>query len=339
MQALEELKKIYSDFNDLIKNINNIEELKNLEIDFLGRKHGKLTLVLKKIKDLSVEEKKIFGQESNKIKKSIIELIEEKKEFFQENNEDFFDYSLPAKKINRGYKHPISQFIEDIEDIFSDLNFDIVESDEVDDEDHNFNHLNIPPFHPAREMQDTFWIKNLEKMVARSQTSNMQIHWMENNKPPFRIIAPGKVFRKDSDATHSPIFHQMEALVIDKNISLSNLKHTLHLALKKLISPKVQLRFRTSYFPFTEPSLEVDSSCVICDGKDKNCRVCKGTGFLELGGAGIVHPNVLKNVGLDPKEWNGFAFGFGLERQIMIKHQIDNIKRFYENDVRFLSQF
>jgi phenylalanyl-tRNA synthetase alpha chain len=203
----------------------------------------------------------------------------------------------------------------------------------------NFNALNIPEHHPAREMQDTFWVKNLKKHVLRTQTSNVQIHFMEQNEPPFRIIAPGKVFRKDSDATHSPMFHQIEGLMVDKDISLAHLKFVLLCALRELLSADLELRFRLSYFPFTEPSLEVDASCPICSGKNPDCKVCKGTGWLEIGGAGMVHPNVLKNVGLEPKEWNGFAFGFGIERQVMIRHQIDDLRQFYENDLRFLEQF
>jgi len=336
-----ELEKIRQEAIEKISQAKNMEELREIEIEYLGRKQGALALLLREVPKLPQEERPEMGKQGNIVKNEITDLLAGKMVAFEgaEETGGFFDYSAPSKKRHLGKIHPISRFIREVEDIFGRLGFDIADGPEVDDEHHNFNALNIPEHHPAREMQDTFWIKNLKKHVLRTQTSNVQIHFMEENEPPFRIIAPGKTFRKDSDATHSPMFHQMEGLMVDKDISLAHLKFVLLSGLRQLLSPDLELRFRLSYFPFTEPSLEVDASCPICSGKKKECKVCKGTGWLEIGGAGMVHPNVLKNVGLDPTEWNGFAFGFGIERQVMIRHQIDDLRQFYENDLRFLEQF
>lgn len=336
----EQLEQIRQEATEKMTLATSEEELRDIEIEFLGRKQGKLALLLREVPSLPVEERPEMGKMGNVVKQELTALLEKKKNELEAKEEEvFFDHSVPSTPASLGRIHPISQFIRQIEDVFGRLGFDVADGPEVDDEHHNFNALNIPEYHPAREMQDTFWVKNLKKHVLRTQTSNVQIHFMENNKPPFRIIAPGKVFRKDSDATHSPMFHQVEGLMVDKNISLAHLKFVLLSALRELISENLELRFRLSYFPFTEPSLEVDASCPVCSGKKKDCRVCKGTGWLEIGGAGMVHPNVLKNVGLDPKEWNGFAFGFGIERQVMIRHQIDDLRQFFENDIRFLEQF
>ena len=325
---LENLKKSAL---DEIAAAKNPDELSKIEIQLLGRKSGKVSDLMKEIPKLPPEKRGEFGKKANILKKEIEIAIEAKKDEFSFAAEtaEFFDFSAPAKKIATGRHHPISKYIREIEDTFGRLGFSVVDGPEIDDEDHNFNALNIPPHHPAREMQDTFWVKNLKKHVLRTQTSNMQIHSMEKSDPPFRLIAPGKVFRKDSDATHSPMFHQVEGLLIDENVSLANLKFVLLTALRELISDDLDLRFRLSYFPFTEPSLEVDALLTVGNSKK----------WLEIGGAGMVHPNVLKNVGVDPQKWNGFAFGFGIERQIMIKHQIGDLRAFFENDLRFLEQF
>ncbi|MCT4592410.1 MAG: phenylalanine--tRNA ligase subunit alpha [Candidatus Gracilibacteria bacterium] len=318
----------------------SIEELKEVEIKFLGRK-GLLPMLLRKIPELSSEDKKTVGQMGNVLRKNLEEKIANRYfelEDQQEENE-FFDITIPAKPLEKGHHHPISMMICHIEEVFSRLGFTSISGAEIDDDWHNFSALNVPKDHPAREMQDTFWVKNIDDHVLRTQTSNMQIHYMEANKPPIRIIAPGKTFRKDSDATHSPMFHQFEGLMVDKNVSLANLKWVLKTALSEILEKEVELRFRLSFFPFTEPSLEVDASCVQCAGKNPNCKVCKGTGFLEIAGAGMVHPNVLRNAGLDPEKWNGFAFGCGIERILMVKYQIDDLRLFYENDLRFLEQF
>jgi phenylalanyl-tRNA synthetase alpha chain len=304
--------------------------LSEIDIEFLGRKQGKLALILRRLPELPAAERPQIGELGNAVKNEITTAIAARQQQFltSEASGGFFDFTAPAPPLKRGHAHPISQYIREAEEVFGRLGFAIADGPETDDEHHNFNALNIPEFHPAREMQDTFWIKNLDRHVLRTQTSNVQIHFMEAHKPPFRVIAPGKVFRKDSDATHSPMFHQIEGLMVDRDISLAHLKFVLLTALRELIAPDLELRFRLSYFPFTEPSLEVDARF---SGKKE--------GWLELGGAGMVHPHVLKNVGLDPGEWNGFAFGFGVERQIMIKHGITDLRQFFENDLRFLEQF
>lgn len=323
--------------------------LLELEITILGRK-GELTQILRSLSSLSTEEKKEIGQFANQVKDELQSKFDLQKQVFEADKFDkiaeteWIDISFPGKKVLQGSRHPISKFIDEVEEVFGKMGFAFVDGPEVEDDWHNFTALNLPPDHPARDMQDTFWIKNMENTVLRTQTSDVQIRYMEKNKPPLRIIAPGKTYRKDSDATHSPMFHQYEGLMIDQNLSLANLKAVLLEALRQLISPDLNLRFRLSYFPFTEPSIEVDCSCVNCGGKGElangsTCRVCKKTGWLEIGGAGMVHPNVLRNVGIDPEEYNGFAFGFGLERQIMIKYKIDDLRLFFENDLRFLKQF
>jgi phenylalanyl-tRNA synthetase alpha chain len=340
MNTLEKINILKNKAIDEIKNANSEEDLKSIELFYFNRKNGEIINILKSISKLSNEEKKIVGKESN-ITKNIIEkfiadkyfeLEEEKNNNLHITEEiDITEPSINKRVKETGKRHPISCFISDTEKVFSKFGFEVAEGYEIEDDFHNFEALNFTPDHPAREMQDTFFIKNeeLKGYVLRTQTSDMQIRFMESNKPPFRIIAPGKVFRKDSDATHSPMFHQIECLMIDKNISLANLRFILLSALKELIDPKVELRFRLSYFPFTEPSLEVDALLKV-DGERK---------WLEIGGAGMVHPNVLKNVGVDSKEFNGFAFGFGVERMIMIKYGINDLRLFFKNDLRFLKQF
>jgi phenylalanyl-tRNA synthetase alpha chain len=336
-----QLNSIQTSAITAITEADSIERLREIEIRYLGRKQGELALLLREVPKLPPEEKPAMGKLGNMIKTELEAMITEKinsLETAEEQNE-FFDYSAPSVTPQTGHRHPISGFMQEVEDVFGRLGFTIADGPETDDEHHNFNALNIPEHHPAREMQDTFWIENIKEHVLRTQTSNVQIHHMESGTPPFRVIAPGKVFRKDSDATHSPMFHQVEGLMVDTSISLAHLKYVLLHALRELISPDLELRFRVSFFPFTEPSLEYDASCPVCKTGKKGCRVCKGTGFLEIGGAGMVHPNVLENAGVDSKKWNGFAFGFGVERLVMIRHRINDLRRFYENDLRFLEQF
>lgn len=332
-----------------IANASDEKVLTDLETTILGRK-GELTHILRSLSTLPPEEKKELGSLANQVKTELAEKFALQKEIFEANKIDnlldseWIDITLPGKEFEQGSRHPISRFIDEVEDVFGKMGFEFAQGPEIEDDWHNFTALNIPPNHPARDMQDTFWIKDMEKIVLRTQTSDVQIRYMENNKPPLKIIAPGKTYRKDSDATHSPMFHQYEGLMLDRKVSLANLKAVLLEALRQLISPNLNLRFRLSYFPFTEPSIEVDCSCVNCEGKGEmpdgsRCKVCKGSCWLEIGGAGMVHPNVLRNVGIDPEEFNGFAFGFGLERQIMIKYKIDDLRLFFENDLRFLKQF
>ncbi len=327
---IAQLEQIKADALAKIAAAKSNEELETVDIKFLGRKQGKLAALMKEVPTLPEVERPQMGKFANEVKQEVLAALEAKRNSLTDAEETggFFDFTAPAPKVESGHAHPINAFIREAEDVFGRLGFEVADGPEIDDEHHNFNALNIPEHHPAREMQDTFWVRNLEKHVLRTQTSNVQIHHMEGIAPPFRIIAPGKVFRKDSDATHSPMFHQIEGLMIDRHISLSHLKFVLTSALSELIATDIEIRFRQSYFPFTEPSLEVDARF---DGKKD--------GWLELGGAGMVHPNVLKNVGLDPEEWNGFAFGFGVERQVMIRNQIHDLRQFYENDLRFLGQF
>lgn len=316
---------------------NTKEAIEEIHQEYFGRKTGKMNEILKTIVGLSVEEKKEIGSLANDAKKEVEavlanRLFEIEEEAMKKIGEkQWIDVTAPSNLTPKhsGKRHPLSKFMLECEEVFGRMGFVVAEGFEIEDEDHNFNFLNIPTDHPAREMQDTFWLKNeMEGNVLRTQTSNMQIRFMEANKPPFRIIAPGKVFRKDSDATHSPMFHQIECLMIDKDISLAHLRFILLSSLRELIDPDVELRFRLSFFPFVEPGLEVDALLKV-DGKQK---------WLEIGGAGMVHPNVLRSCGVNPDEWNGFAFGFGIERMVMIKYGIKDLRLFFENDLRFLKQ-
>lgn len=332
-----------------IDSISSIDDLRELEVSIFGRK-GKLTAVLRNLGNVPSEERKEMGQKANMVKQSILSAIESHKNKLQKSyyaelgKNERIDVSLPGQKPKTGHTHPISQFIAEVEDVFGRMGFVIADGPEIETEYFNFDALNMPETHSARDMQDTFWMDMKDRYVLRTQTSNMQIRYMQNHKPPIRLIAPGKTYRKDSDATHSPMFHQFEGLMVDKNISIGHLRAVLLEALQKLLHPLIKLRLRISYFPFVEPGLEADVSCVMCMGVGKNdegkkCHICKGTGWLEMCGAGMVHPEVLKNGGIDPNEYTGFAFGFGIERLTMIKHKIDNIRLFYDNDIRFLEQF
>lgn len=332
---IQNIEDIVAKAESEIANAHNADELKTLEKKFLGRK-GELTLLLREISNVPPEERGAVGKAGNEAKKEIEAALADqlfaldKEKVGEISEEDFIDITVPPKKTSRGKRHPIHAAIEEIEAVYARMGFQVAEGPEIEDDWHNFTALNIPQDHPAREMQDTFWLDGkMSDHVLRTQTSGIQIRFMEKQNPPIRIIAPGKVFRKDSDATHSPMFHQYEGLMIDKYISLSHLKFVLISALKELVSPDIEIRFRLSFFPFTEPSLEVDGLLHV-DGKKK---------WLEIGGAGMVHPNVIRNAGHDPKVWNGFAFGFGIERQIMIKHGISDLRLFFENDLRFLEQF
>ncbi|MBI5414837.1 phenylalanine--tRNA ligase subunit alpha [Candidatus Peregrinibacteria bacterium] len=331
-------KEIQDILKKAIKEISQAkseEDLQNTQKKYLGRK-GELTLLLRNVSSLQEKERAEAGKAANIAKKDFEAKVADRYFSLESKGGDdilkdeWMDVTLPAKPTLRGKRHPLHATIEEIEDVFGRMGFEVAEGPEIEDDWHNFTALNIPEDHPAREMQDTFWLEERMKgYVLRTQTSGIQIRYYETRKPPIRIIAPGKVFRKDSDATHSPMFHQYEGFLIDRNVSLAHLKFILANALRQLIAPDAEIRFRLSFFPFTEPSLEVDALLNI-DGKKR---------WLEIAGAGMVHPNVLKNGGLDPKEWNGFAFGLGIERQIMIKHGISDLRLFYENDLRFLEQF
>ena len=337
-------KQIEQIKQNALQELNSIEDAKQLEevkVKYLGKK-GELTLILRGMGGLSAEERPIVGSLVNQVRDELETLIEKKKNEF-ENLElqkrletENIDITMPSKKIKLGSVHPITQIINDVKEIFIGMGYEIADGPEVELATYNFDKLNTPPDHPARDVQDTFYIT--EDIVLRSQTSPVQARVMENQKPPIKVICPGAVYRSDTvDATHSPVFHQIEGLVIDKNISMGDLKGTLEMFAKKCLGEKTQIRFRPHHFPFTEPSAEADVSCFVCGGK--GCRVCKGEGWIELLGCGMVHPNVLRNCGIDPEEYSGFAFGFGVERIAMAKFGIDDMRLLYENDVRFLKQF
>ncbi|MCI8443846.1 MAG: phenylalanine--tRNA ligase subunit alpha [Clostridia bacterium] len=337
----EEILKIKENSLASIKSCKNLKELNELKVKYLGKK-GELTIVLRGMGKLNPEERPIMGSLVNQVRDELNDLVKEKekelkKEELQKRLEtENIDVTEPSKKINLGSYHPITQIIDEVTEIFLGMGYEIADGPEVEKAIYNFDQLNTPPDHPARDVQDTFYIT--EDIVLRSQTSPVQARVMEKQKPPIKIICPGAVYRSDSvDATHSPVFHQIEGLVVDKNISMTDLKGTLEMFAKKCLGENTKIRFRPHHFPFTEPSAEADVSCFVCGGK--GCRVCKQEGWIELLGCGMVHPNVLKNCGIDPEEYTGFAFGFGVERIAMAKFGIEDMRLLFENDVRFLKQF
>ena len=328
----EQIDKIKKTAKEEIENVQTIKDLNDLKVKYLGKK-GELTLILRQMGNLSSEERPIIGSLVNEVRDTIENIIKDKEE---ELEQEKIDITIPSKKTVLGSCHPITQIINEVEDIFLGMGYEIADGPEVETCFYNFDQLNAPEDHPSRDLQDTFYIT--DKVILRTQTSPVQARVMENKKPPIKIICPGTVYRSDTiDATHSPVFHQVEGLVVDKNISMSDLKGTLEMFAKKCLGENTKIRFRPHHFPFTEPSAEVDVSCFVCGGK--GCRVCKDEGWIELLGCGMVHPNVLKNCNIDPKEYSGFAFGFGVERIAMAKFGIDDLRLLYENDVRFLKQF
>jgi len=335
------IANIKEDAVSLLEKVASSEELDNLRVKFLGKK-GELTSVLKGLGSVAPEERPVIGQLANEVRAFIEEKISEKKNILEEQKLtkglelEKLDVTMPGTKKELGSRHPISKVDERLKNIFMGMGFSVVEGPEVELDYYNFEALNIPKNHPARDTQDTFYIN--DDVVLRSQTSPVQVRVMEKTKPPIRIISPGKVYRSDAvDATHSPVFHQMEGLVIDKGITMGDLKGTLELFIKELYGSEAKIRFRPHHFPFTEPSAEVDVSCFVCGGE--GCRVCKGEGYIEILGAGMVHPKVLANCGIDPEVYSGFAFGLGLERIVMRTYGIDDMRHLYENDLRFLKQF
>ena len=337
----EEITKIQESSIKEISNSKDLKELNELRVKYLGKK-GELTLILRGMGGLSPEERPVIGSLVNELREEIVNLIQEKEKEFKNQellkrleNENI-DVTEPSKKVNLGSLHPITRIIEEVEEIFLGMGYEIADGPEVEKAIYNFDKLNTPPDHPARDVQDTFYIT--DDIVLRSQTSPVQARVMENQKPPIKIICPGAVYRSDSvDATHSPVFHQVEGLVVDKNISMADLKGTLEMFAKRCLGENTKIRFRPHHFPFTEPSAEADVSCFVCGGK--GCRVCKGEGWIELLGCGEVHPNVLRNCGIDPDIYSGFAFGFGVERIAMAKYGIEDMRLLFENDIRFLKQF
>ena len=316
-----------------IDHLNDIEKIKN---KYLGRR-GIINSKLKLITSLSLNEKAIFGKKINNIKKEMFQILLTVNKKFNKfkNIQNKIDLTLPDIGIKIGTKHIITQSLNEIESFFSNLNFDIVNGHEIDTTYYNFQALNMSKFHPSRDMQETFYIT--DDILLRTHTSNMQIHIMEKQKPPFKIISYGKVFRRDSDVSHTPMFHQVEGFVVDKNISLANLKYLLMKFLKFFFNDELSIKMRSSYFPFTEPSIEIDIKCINCLGS--LCAVCKYTGWIEVLGCGIIHPNVLKNCGINHRYYKGLAFGMGIERLSMIKYDINDLRLYFENNLDFLKQF
>lgn len=336
-----DLKKVEADASTFFSQVQDLKGLEDLKVQFLGKK-GLVTGFFKKMGSLQGEEKKTFGQEINFLKEQIETLYLDKKNIFLDTlkkeklEKETIDVTLPGKPVLRGASNPISLVIEDIIRIFTRMGFSVEEGPELEDEYYNFDALNIPEHHPARDDQDSFYIQ--EKKLLRTQTSSVQIRVMEKKKPPLAIITYGKCFRKDDiDATHSPIFHQVEGLLVDKKVTFSDLKGILSLFAKEMFGSKTKVRFRPDFFPFTEPSAELAFSCFVCQGK--GCSVCKKSGWIEAGGCGMVDPEVFKHVGIDYEQYKGYAFGLGIERLAMRKYDIPDIRMLYENDVRFLSQF
>uniref|UniRef100_A0A7V6CD11 Phenylalanine--tRNA ligase alpha subunit n=1 Tax=Thermodesulfobacterium geofontis TaxID=1295609 RepID=A0A7V6CD11_9BACT len=332
-----DIEKLKKEIWESFEKIEDLSQLEDFRIKYLGKK-GKITSSLKLLKDLPLEEKKYLGKELNELKDLLEEKLREKEReiLFKEEDKDLgLDLTLHGRSPSIGTLHPLTQVIDELCEIFSRLGFEIVTGPEIETEYYNFTALNIPEWHPARDMQATFYLKN--GALLRTHTSPMQIRAMLERKPPLRIVAPGKVYRCDADIRHSPMFHQIEGLMVDKEVSFADLKGVLTYFAREIFGEKTKVRFRPSYFPFTEPSLEMDIECVICRGK--GCKVCGEAGWLEILGAGIVHPEVFRAVNYDTEIWQGFAFGLGIERIAMIKYGIDDIRMFFENHLLFLQSF
>ncbi len=324
-----------------IKDTSSIEAVESLRVKYLGKK-GEITAILKEMGKLSAEERPVIGQVANKVRESIEGSISSKKEELKAIEkqkklaEEVIDVTMPAKAVNVGKKHPISQIIDEVSEIFMGMGFSIAEGPEVETVENNFDALNAPIDHPSRDMSDTFYINS--ELLLRTQTSPVQVRTMKGQELPIKIIAPGRCFRFDApDATHSPMFHQIEGLVVGKDVTMAQLKGTLDMFVKKLFGENTKTKFRPHNFPFTEPSAEVDVTCFKCQGA--GCPMCKQEGWIEILGAGMVHPNVLRNCGIDPEVYSGFAFGMGVDRITMLKYEIDDIRLLFENDMRFLDQF
>ena len=337
----EQLEKIKEEALKQIAASDALEKLNDIRVSYLGKK-GQLTSLLKGMKDVSPEERPKVGQMVNDARALIEGRLEEAKTALAQKareeqlKKEVIDVTLPAKRQEEGHRHPNTIALEEVERIFIGMGYEVVEGPEVEYDEYNFEKLNIPKGHPARDEQDTFYVN--DSILLRSQTSPVQVRTMEQGKLPIRMIAPGRVFRSDEvDATHSPSFHQIEGLVIDKGITFADLKGTLEEFAKEMFGTETKVKFRPHHFPFTEPSAEVDVSCFKCGGK--GCRFCKGSGWIEILGCGMVHPHVLEMCNIDPDEYSGFAFGVGLERIALLKYEIDDMRLLYENDIRFLKQF
>ncbi len=337
----QQLEQIRQSAQENIEKAQGLKDIEELRIKYLGKK-GELTAILRSMGGLSPEERPLVGQMANEVRTFLENAIEEKKTALEaaaiseKLANEKIDVTMPGKRTGLAKRHPLKQVLEEVTAIFEKMGFEVVEGPEIETDYYNFEALNIPKNHPARDTQDTFYIT--ENILLRTQTSPMQVRTMEKKKPPLRVIAPGMVYRSDAvDSTHSPVFHQIEGLVVGEGITMGDLKGTLEEFIKKLYGDDAKVRFRPHHFPFTEPSAEVDMSCFVCGGK--GCSVCKNEGWIEILGAGMVHPKVLENCGIDSKKYSGFAFGIGLERIVMRRFGIDDLRLFFENDVRFLKQF
>jgi phenylalanyl-tRNA synthetase alpha chain len=338
-----EIEGVKRSFVKEIEQLQSPENFAALKERYLSRKKGVINQYLSRLKDFAAAEKPKAGQAINQLKDFIEKTLAEKEA--QQGGPgraagEWLDHSLPASVLPVGRIHLIAAIKRQIEDLFLNLGYEIALGPEVELEDYNFTKLNIPEHHPARDEQDTFFLEGHDELLLRTHTSPMQVRYMLAHQPPFKIISPGKAFRKDDpDATHSPCFHQVEGLLVDRGIHFSHLKGTLEVFCRSFYGADVNLRFRPGYFPFTEPSAEVDISCFLCSGQKPDCRVCKGSGWLEILGSGMVHPRVLRNCGIDPEAYSGFAFGMGIERVAMVKYGVPDLRLLYENDLRLLGQF
>ena len=337
----EKVTDILERAQEAIRNAGNLNELNDVRVAYLGKK-GELTAVLKGMKDVAPEDRPKVGQMVNDVRGQIESALASRKtameheELMRRLDEEEIDVTLPARRVQSGHSHPNTIALDEVERIFVGMGYEVVEGPEIEYDYYNFEALNIPENHPAKDEQDTFYIT--DKILLRTQTSSVQIHMMEQGRLPIRMIAPGRVFRSDEvDATHSPSFHQIEGLVVDKNLTFADLKGTLKVFAQELFGKETKVKFRPHHFPFTEPSAEMDVTCFKCGGS--GCRFCKGEGWIEILGCGMVHPHVLEMVGIDPKEYTGFAFGVGLERIALLKYEIDDMRLLYENDMRFLKQW
>ncbi len=343
----ESLESLRGEIAARVGRFSNEQEIDQLRVEYLGRK-GKLTLMLRSLKEVPVEERPKLGNQLNRLRSYLEEQIEtglkelrvrEKERLLREER---IDISLPGSRLERGSIHPITLMMDEIIDVFLGMGFEIARGPDIEDDYHNFEALNIPKDHPARDMQDTFFVT--DGRLLRTHTSPVQIRVMETRQPPLQIIAPGAVYRHDDDSTHSPIFHQVEGFMVDHHITFRDLKGVLTHLLHQIFQKEIKVRFRPSFFPFTEPSAEVDIECLLCSGKgspaaQERCRVCKGSGWLEILGSGMIDPTVFRFVGYSPEKFSGFAFGMGVERIAMLKFGIEDIRLFFQNDIRFLRQF
>lgn len=331
-----DLNKIKTESLSAIKKAKSEKELFEIEVKYLGRK-GLLTQILRGLSKLPLEERKKVGMLANDLKRKIELLILTKKQDFTKDSKEAsrIDYTIPGRKYPLGHLHPVTLIFDDLFDIGRSLGFCVVTGPEIESDWYNFEALNTPKDHPARDTQDSFYIS--ENVLLRTQTSSVQVRYMEKHQPPIRIIVPGRVYRRDSDATHTPMFHQLEGLLVDEETNVSELKGTLEFFVRGIFGENRRIRLRPHYFPFTEPSFEVDVSCGLCAGK--GCRSCKNSGWLEVLGAGMVHPNVLRAGGIDPSKYRGFAFGMGIERLVMLKYGVDDMRMLYEGDLRLVEQF